>query len=366
MAQQINLSRGYSRAIPFPGQVKVRGRLLLLAFLEFSYLFILLSVMAGCVVVGFFAIRFLGFGVLYFRAIILISLGSVFVTCAAGLRVFRAPRPRLHFKAHADHYPLLWNLVKEVASTLRTRMPNELYFDPKVIAGVREEGGFLGIGRKRQLVIGLPLFYFLTVSEFKAVMAHEFAHFINADSWLVAWHKRASDRVLSVWDAASETGGRSFLSVISMLYAKLLLNAMPKITVLQEFAADETAAETYGAAVTISALEKCLYWSVLQSEFVRLYFHDALNRGDNVFQAFKHFAKSADEAGAFRSVIDEALAVLPEPHDSHPTLNERTVFCKRCASANLPKDDRLSLVLMPDLARVESDLHKWLAAEHRL
>lgn len=51
----------------------------------------------------------------------------------------------------------------------------------------------MGVGSKRVMGLGLPLLNALTVSELRAVLAHEFGHFVGGDTSLGKWiHKTRS------------------------------------------------------------------------------------------------------------------------------------------------------------------------------
>lgn len=56
-------------------------------------------------------------------------------------------------------------------------MPAKVYLVPEVNAWVCERGGFMGIGSRMVMGIGLPLLKLLNVDEFKGVIAHEFGHY---------------------------------------------------------------------------------------------------------------------------------------------------------------------------------------------
>ena len=66
-------------------------------------------------------------------------------------------------------------------------MPREVYLIGDVNAFVADRGGFMGFGSRRVMGLGLPLLSILSVSQFRAVLAHEFAHYYGGDTSLGPW-----------------------------------------------------------------------------------------------------------------------------------------------------------------------------------
>ena len=68
--------------------------------------------------------------------------------------------------------------VEAIARALGEPMPAEVYLiSRRRTRLVAQRGGFLGAGSRRVMGLGLPLMQVLTLSQFRAVLAHEFAHF---------------------------------------------------------------------------------------------------------------------------------------------------------------------------------------------
>ena len=72
----------------------------------------------------------------------------------------------------------------------------------EVNAWVADRGGILGFGSRRVMGLGLPLMSILTVSQFRAVLAHEFAHYYGGDTSSGPWvykTKMAMMRIADRW-----------------------------------------------------------------------------------------------------------------------------------------------------------------------
>lgn len=75
--------------------------------------------------------------------------------------------------------PELFALIDEVATEVGTKKPKKIYLSGEVNAYVFYDSSFwsMFLPIKKNLTIGLGLMNSLTISEFKAILAHEFGHF---------------------------------------------------------------------------------------------------------------------------------------------------------------------------------------------
>jgi Zn-dependent protease with chaperone function len=76
-------------------------------------------------------------------------------------------------------HPNLFSFIRQLAKDTQTSFPKRIYISPDVNACVFYDSSFWSmlLPVKKNLQIGLGLVNSLTVSEFKAVMAHEFGKF---------------------------------------------------------------------------------------------------------------------------------------------------------------------------------------------
>lgn len=75
--------------------------------------------------------------------------------------------------------PVLFNLIKEIVYEVETEFPKKIYFSNDVNASVFYDSTILSmfLPVRKNLQIGLGLMNSVTVSEFKAILSHEFGHF---------------------------------------------------------------------------------------------------------------------------------------------------------------------------------------------
>jgi Zn-dependent protease with chaperone function len=78
-----------------------------------------------------------------------------------------------------NEHPMLFQLIREVANEVHTDFPKHIYLTENVNASVFYDSIFWSMffPIRKNLQIGMGLMNSLTITEFKAVLAHEFGHF---------------------------------------------------------------------------------------------------------------------------------------------------------------------------------------------
>ena len=90
--------------------------------------------------------------------------------------------------------------IEAIAGALREPMPSEVYLIGDANAFVSEVDEAKGFGRRRILALGLPLLQILTIKQFRAVLAHEFAHYYAGDTRLGPWVYDARRSLIRVYE----------------------------------------------------------------------------------------------------------------------------------------------------------------------
>ena len=91
----------------------------------------------------------------------------------------RGVRRPLYLEVREHDHPELFRFIRLLCQDTHAPLPRRVYLSPDVNAGVfyRESLLNLVFPVRKDLLIGLGLLNVLTLSEFKAVLAHEFGHF---------------------------------------------------------------------------------------------------------------------------------------------------------------------------------------------
>jgi len=251
-------------------------------------------------------------------------LKSLFAKPAAGgfgLKKTAADCPRLHAA------------VAEVAGRVDTDPVDEIYIAPGSSIGVHQEGrgpfGMFGV-KKRVLTLGLSTMHYLTVDELKAILAHEYAHFSHADTFIHRFVYQVSLSIGSALEGMGASAGK--LNYVNpffwffVLYHKAYDLLSAGYSRSREFLADRMAAALYGSKVFESALTKVstdgslfemtIYQNITgllaeQKAFVNMY---------SSFREFRDTQLNADERA---KMYEKLLAEEGSLFASHPTFKER-------------------------------------------
>jgi Zn-dependent protease with chaperone function len=149
---------------------------------------------------------------------------------------FEPPGPSLT----AQEQPRLFATIEGVADATGQTMPAEVYVVPEVNAWVTQRGGFLGVGSRRVMGIGLPLLEMLSIDELRAVLAHEFGHYHGGDTALGPWIYRTRTAIGRTLDSLARHS--SLLMKPFNWYGLGFLRITHAISRRQEYAADALAA----------------------------------------------------------------------------------------------------------------------------
>ena len=233
---------------------------------------------------------------------------------------FEPPGPRLEPGQH----PKLFEMIRGVASATKQEMPAAVYLVGDMNAWVAHRGGLMGLGAHGIMGLGLPLLQTLSVSELRAVLAHEFGHYHGGDTKLgrfVYVTRAAIGRTL-------ENLGRhgSILQLPFIWYGNLFLRVSHAVSRGQELAADQLAARVVGARPLAEGLKKIhvaapvfgYYWSNEVTPVLHAGFVPPLAAG---FQRFVtgEIGQKAMAAAREHSLKEDAGDVF----DTHPPLGER-------------------------------------------
>jgi Zn-dependent protease with chaperone function len=298
----------------------------------------------------------------------LIMAGTMLWSLVPRREKFTPPGPRLEFARQ----PRLFAEIELVANSLNEPVPQEVYLIPDVNAFVAEPQAWRGAGRRRIMGLGLPLLQTLTASRFRAVLAHEFAHYDSGDTRLGPWvYKTRAAMVRTLLGLGRPSAAlrvvRRFavanlayyvVTRILMAYWNLFLRITQRISRRQEYRADELACSVAGSRALMEGLQDIhraaaaasAYWGELK-QVVAAGYQPPVGEGFARFMA----------AGSVRKGVDALLAnelahPRPQPFDSHPPLRDRLLAAGRLPAGNEPQNDAPAISLIDDVASLESQL----------
>ncbi|TMF18920.1 MAG: hypothetical protein E6I31_14475 [Chloroflexi bacterium] len=196
----------------------MRGRAALAVLLTIGFYGLALGI-AGVLLFVVWLFWVNGHGVNRFSLFCLIGAGVILWSILPRPQRFEAPGPTLQ----AAEHPRLFAELTDVATRVGEPMPHEVYLVPDVNAGVRERGGLMGIGGRRVMLLGLPLLTVLTISQMRAVLAHEFGHYHGGDTRIAPWVYRTREAIIRTIRHLS--GSSSVLHLPFVWYGNLFLRA---------------------------------------------------------------------------------------------------------------------------------------------
>ncbi len=205
----------------------------------------------------------------------------------------RNVRPDNRIKIDMDKQPELRKFIDNICNDTGAPKPKSVYLDPDVNAYVSYTNPWLGLifPVKKELTLGSALISSLNLSEFKAVVAHEFGHFaqrsmkigsyimtantiihdmiFNRDKWddiLSQWQR--TDFRLAIFAWAIGIVVWIVRQLLSLFYR--FLNIMySTLSREMEFNADKVAVSVSGSDAIVSALWKLDYGVAAWNETVQ-------------------------------------------------------------------------------------------------
>jgi Zn-dependent protease with chaperone function len=322
--------------------MSLRSRALLAVALTIGFYVLALGLIAGLVAILFIPDvpgRVIGFCVF----------GAILIAVAIIPRPsrFSPPGPLLNPAGQ----PRLFATLDEVARAVGEAMPAEVYLTPEVNAGVLQRG------RRRVMVIGLPLMQIMTVSQMRAVLAHEFGHYYGGDTKLGPWVYRTRETIERTLRTVSRQG--ALLQLPFLWYGRLFLRVSQAVSRQQEFAADQLAARTVGAKPMIDGLRNLArgsiafdaYWRQEVVPLVEAGFQPPVAEGFTRYMAEPAIVKDVAAATARR--LAEART---DPYDSHPPDAERIAALQALPAGPDYSDEPAAVTLVDGVELLESVL----------
>ncbi len=327
-----------------------------------SYVFILLLA-AACVYLPWLVIS----NTSNFQALVLF-LGGVVVAAVMLWSLlprrdkFAAPGLRLE---PAEH-PQLFAEIGNIAGTLKEPLPREVYLIGEPNAWVADRGGLMGMGSRRIMGLGLPILAALNVSQFRAILAHEFAHYYGGDTSLGPWLHRTQMAMVRTFKNIGSIGRMRLPVAIALLYRVvfavlhwywlLFLRAINFVSRKQEYRADELACIVAGPTSLVSGLRGVHASALAWPAYWKTEVAPMLNSGrlPSITDGFSQFLTAPTIAKGVKQGLDEQIRDgKADPYDSHPPLCDRISAADRLSLDSPEQDRRPAWILLGDMSLAE-------------
>ncbi|MEW5740745.1 MAG: M48 family metallopeptidase [Myxococcota bacterium] len=283
--------------------------------------------------------------------ILIVAGGSVLWSLVPRFSKWVAPGPRLEEKDQ----PRLFALIRQVAQQMGQPMPQEVYLFPEVNAFVANVGGFLGLGGKRVMGVGLGLLAVDNVSQVKATLAHEFGHFAGGDTKLGGLTYATRSVMIRTLENLAKQGS-VLVKPFEWLF-KLYLRITQAISRQQELIADEWSVRIAGKTAHVTGLRQEAVHGASFGLFLQHEVHPLAVFGvtpKNVFEGFRKFSSSSTMK-RLEPALAKALAESKgNAFDSHPPLEERIAYAHGLALPDLPVDKTPGTSLLDRIEELEA------------
>jgi Zn-dependent protease with chaperone function/Flp pilus assembly protein TadD len=269
----------------------------------------------------------------------------------------------------AEECPRLHQVLLDVAKRVDTEPIHEVYLAPGSSISVHQQGrgpfGIFGV-KRRVLTLGLSTMRFLNVSELKAILAHEYAHFSHQDTFYSRFIYQVNMAITQALDGMGQSGG-AFNYVnpfywFLYLYHKSYELLSAGFSRSREYLADRMAASLFGGDVFAEALKKVCTDGTLFEMTIYQNITGLLAEGKsfvNMYEAFKNYRDQQltndDRDKLYNDLLEEKESLFA----SHPTFGERVAAVQGLAKAT-ENDTRPALELFDNPEEVEKELTDFL------
>lgn len=308
-------------------------------------------------------------------AILSLAAGGVWLMVAAGrfnlaivaaccVAVFAVGRVYLSFseadrseiagpRLQRDQHPALFAELDALAARCNTAAPDEVVLEDSHSAAVIEEPRWLGFfAGKRTLILGLSLLRNSSVSELRAVIAHELGHFVGSDTRfgavLYAIRSKAIALVRSIHETQKHVQSINVAKPY-LWYLEVFLFVTHKLSRTQELLADKLSVAIAGRDPHINELKKSAKFIVAADAFWRDRVVPIINAGmlpSDLDRYEAAFVAQATDTESERAIERMLLAAPTRPFDTHPSLAERIAFAEMLESPAVERDDRPAIALV--------------------
>lgn len=266
---------------------------------------------------------------------------------APGLLIDRSTQPRL------------FGELDDIAAALNEEIPREVYLIGDANAFVSDRGGVLGFGSRRVMGIGLPLLSTLTVSQFRAVLAHEFGHYYGGDTRLGPWVYKTKTSIVRIFENIGSVGELAKIAILGLMYVVVtsvlkwfffgFLRGINFVSRRQEFRADELACLVAGRQNLIDGLRTIHGTAIAWPSYWKSEVAPLISEGKLVAisDGFHRFLRVPGISTAIEKSLTERLEKeKTEPYDTHPPLRDRISAAQNFADSSAPQDSRPAIALL--------------------
>jgi len=260
-----------------------------------------------------------------------------------------------------EEAPGLFDLIKEVAHSLKTRPIDEIRITYGTDLAVYENGTWRQKQQdkaKRILILGAAVIGDFNKNDFRAVLAHEYGHFSHRDTAggdvALKMKDDMTKYLYSLYYAEQNVWWNiafQFLRLYSFIFRGISFGS----TRLQEMLADKVAVQHYGAV----AFKNGLTYVIKRD----IDFADLLNKNVEEIRNARPSINIYDISGSRNQnleELDKALNTKTSEDDTHPSPNDRFRFISKIESLSLIEDPSDIKDLFVNWDSIQNEMRSYL------
>ncbi|MDT5063132.1 MAG: hypothetical protein QOH63_3591 [Acidobacteriota bacterium] len=235
--------------------------------------------------------------------------------------------------------PGLWALSQEVASTVGTRPVSEIRVTPGTEVAVYERGSFrerMQDRAKRVLLVGVGVLNDFNQNAFRAVLAHEYGHFIHRDTAGGDMALRVNSDMMKFARGMILSGHNTSWNLGSQflrLYHRIFTRISHGASRLQEVLADRRASYHFGAKAFEEGLSHVVRRKIEFEHLVTKEISAAVDSNRALLNLYELSEVDENEQqGSVEEEFQKAINRKTADTDSHPSPKERFRLARRVVS----------------------------------
>ena len=292
---------------------------------------------------------------IYFRYLFFAGVGTVVILAGIIPRRDKFIEPGIRLTE--ERHPKLFKELRSIADAVGQTLPRDVFLVPDLNAWVMQRGGRFSWGGKKVMGLGLPLLNLVSVSQLRAVLAHEFGHFHGGDTSLGPLIYRTRSAISRT--IMSFSRHRSILQIPFSLYGKMYLRVTHGISRQQEYAADELAARVAGSRALADGLERIHKFAAAHAVYWQNEYLPVIGSGyyAPMLEGFSRFLEDPRVKDMSAKTLSQQKAnALVNPYDTHPPLGERLDAVKVLPVGATSGETSPAITLLSDAASAEREL----------
>ena len=275
----------------------------------------------------------------WFAMLLLLILATCWSILKSLVIVSRDTDPGI--KADLAEHPRLNAVLKDVAAAIGTRPIDSVYLMPGTEFAVMERGRVVERVRgraERCLLLGVGVLEGFQVRPFRAVLAHEYGHFVNRDTAGGRISLAVRRSIFRMAASLARAGAATPLNpawLFLVAFGNLFQRISQGASRLQEVMADRWAVGAYGSEAFCDGLHHVIERSVRFDARIGAALGEIRSQDVKPPNLYAFVPAQQPAEAEVAAAVEQALERPPSPYDSHPAPAQRFEWASRLGGPGL-------------------------------